>query len=42
MVDACLVVLKKTDEDITSDKKAALWKVMIATLMRERTSVSNV
>ena len=42
MVDACMKNLNKTDEDIASDKKAALWKVTIAALMREHTSVSNV
>jgi len=42
MVNAYMQCLKKSEGDIATSKKAAYWKVMIAALMRERTSVSNV
>jgi REP element-mobilizing transposase RayT len=42
MVKACMKSLGKTKADVQSNRKAALWKVMIACSMKERTSVSNV
>jgi hypothetical protein len=42
MIKACMISLGKTKADVQSDRKAALWKVMIAYFMKEHSSVSNV
>lgn len=39
---ACMKALGKTRAEVQAARKAAPWKVMIAHLMKERTSVSNV
>jgi len=42
LLERCLLALDKTIDDCVKDKKTSEWKVLVAALLKEKTSATNV